>query len=110
MKQYEVLKSHIRSGLTESIGLAPVVTHQSRHHFTGHGILDVIAVSFLSAYAALWLSLLCDKLTILYNKIYESIQTADTSEDPQAVAEKPAPAGDEGCQKGDSEVPKMQQQ
>lgn len=77
---------------------------------TGHGIVDVLAVSFLSAYAALWLSLLCDKLTILYNKIYESIQTADASENPQSVAEKPATAGDEGYQEGDSEVSKMQQQ
>lgn len=40
---------------------------------TRHGFVETVAVSFLSAYAALWLTLLCDELTLLYNKLYESI-------------------------------------
>ena len=33
-----------------------------------HGWLEVVAVSFLSSYAALWLTLLCDALTTIYNR------------------------------------------
>lgn len=68
----------------------------------GHGLLETIAVSFLSSYAALWLSLLCDELTTIYNKIYETIneQTDGDSEDSEA-------AGAEGTSAQDSEMPQM---
>ena len=59
---------------------------------TGHGAIEVVSVSFLSAYAALWLTLLCDALTNIYNTIYETItktegDTTDTDEaSPQDAA------------------------
>ena len=53
-------------------------------------------------YAALWLSLLCDGLTILYNKVYEYYKTTeDASEGPSAARHQDAAA--QG-----SEVPEMQ--
>ena len=68
----------------------------------GHGLVETVAVSFLSAYAALWLSLLCDGLTILYNKVYEYYKTTeDASESPSAARHQDAAA--QG-----SEVPEMQ--
>lgn len=38
----------------------------------GHGLLESVAASFVSAYAAVWLSLAYDGLAVLYNRIYES--------------------------------------
>lgn len=74
--------------------------------FTGHGMVETVAVSFLFAYAALWLSLLCDELTLLYNKIYENI--AKQTEGDTAGA---APAGHQEDSATDpAEVPKMQQE
>ena len=50
---------------------------------TGHGCIETVAVSFVSAYSALWLSLLCDKITIIYNRLYENINK-QTEGDSQA--------------------------
>lgn len=57
---------------------------------TGHGCVETAAAAFLSSYAALWLSLLCDKLTLLYNKLYETInqQTEGVAQDPGAARDK----------------------
>ena len=48
----------------------------------GHGLLESVAASFLSAYAAVWLALVYDALAALYNSIYETIQEPDTPEGP----------------------------
>ena len=62
---------------------------------TGHGFVGTLAVSFLSAYAALWLSLLCDKLTILYNRLYDTITTTEGSAaDSEATDAEDAAADD----------------
>lgn len=45
----------------------------------GYGISEVISISFISAYIALWLSLAYDYLATLYNKLYEHFsKTKDT--------------------------------
>ena len=69
---------------------------------TGHGLVGTVAVSFLCSYAALWLTLLCDALTLLYNRLYETInqQTEGDTEDTAAASDKDAAA--EGA-----EVPEM---
>ena len=48
-----------------------------------HGsVSEVIGVSFLCSYLALWLALAYDALALTYNKLYEYITKADgTSED-----------------------------
>ena len=67
--------------------LACLVVHR-------HGLLESVAASFLSAYAALWLALLYDALAALYNRLYETLpQTPDTPEGPGAQDQ--APASDE---------------
>ena len=40
---------------------------------TGQGVIRSIAVSFITAYIALWAALALDILTLLYNWIYEKI-------------------------------------
>ena len=50
------------------------------HLFHGHGVLEVTFVSFLSSYAALWLSLLYDAIALGYNYVYEKIQLAAKDE------------------------------
>lgn len=52
----------------------------------GEPVLLSVAVSFLAAYAALWLELLCGYIDTLYNKIYEGIYTkeADDTEDTES--------------------------
>ena len=72
-------------------------------------VVECVAVAFLCSYAALWLTLLGDVLTTLYNKIYESIQNTDASEDSPANLEDPAPTADEGCTEKGPEVSQMQQ-
>ena len=68
---------------------------------TGHGLVETVAVSFLSAYASLWLSRLCDELTILYNRLYENITTTEgASADTEAT-------DDEAAAAEDAEVPEM---
>lgn len=44
------------------------------------GIVVSVATSFISSYCSLWLSLLYDAVALLYNYIYEQIQTQDTSD------------------------------
>ena len=44
----------------------------------GYGIIEPVTVSFISAYLALWLSLLYDYLANLYNRLYE--RTAETKD------------------------------
>ena len=52
---------------------------------TKQGLLVSVAASFISAYAALWLSLLYDALALLYNNAYEYITKTDgTAEDAEA--------------------------
>lgn len=71
----------------------------------GTGLVPSVAASFLLSYAALWVALILDGLTVLYNALYDAITetTEDTSQD--------APAGD-GPQDADpappsDEVPQM---
>lgn len=45
-----------------------------------YGIMESIAVSFISAYLALWLSLLYDYLANLYNKLYEHVSETQGTE------------------------------
>lgn len=53
----------------------------------GNGIILSVATSFISAYSALWLSLLYDILAKIYNVCYEAItETDDTPTDAQAGA------------------------
>ena len=40
--------------------------------------INAVAISFLCAYAALWLELLCGVIDRIYRKIYESIYTTET--------------------------------
>ncbi len=47
---------------------------------TGHGLLVSVAASFVTAYCAIWLSLVYDALAVLYNYTYEQItKTQDTA-------------------------------
>lgn len=77
--------------------------------FGGYPALKCVAVSFLCSFAALWLSLLCDELTMLYNRLYDSIQETDASED-SAPVEVAQPASLEGKAGGGPEVSQMQKQ
>lgn len=52
--------------------------------FSGEGVIASVAVSFVCAYAAVWLELLCGFIDTLYNKFYEGIYTEET--DDQAGA------------------------
>ena len=58
-------------------------------------IITSVAVSFLCSYAALWLSLLYDYLSTIYNEFYERITNqADTkSTDPETIADESPEAG-----------------
>lgn len=71
---------------------------------TRHGFVETVAVSFLSAYAALWLSLLCDALTNLYNRIYETI-----TKPTEGASENSAAANGQDVAATDPEMPEMQQ-
>lgn len=69
---------------------------------TKHGFLVSVAASFLSAYVALWLSLLYDALALLYNTAYEHITKTDGApEDADADEDDYAPAS------ATDEVPEM---
>ena len=69
---------------------------------TRNGVVLSVAASFISAYAAMWLSLLYAALALLYNRAYESITETDGApEDAEAGVDEPAPAS------ADDEVPKM---
>ncbi len=60
---------------------------------TRKGFVVSIAASFISAYVALWLSLLYDALALLYNYAYEYITEPDgTSSDAEADKDESAPA------------------
>lgn len=45
-----------------------------------NGAIVSVAASFICAYCALWLALLYDIIATKYNKIYDKISPADTSE------------------------------
>jgi hypothetical protein len=57
--------------------------------FKGYGILPSVATSFISAYSALWLSLLYDAIAVIYNRAYEKVSTGEDTEDtePDEVSE-----------------------
>ena len=55
----------------------------SCHLLLHRPVIDSVAVSFLSSYAALWLCLLYDALAVAYNRGYEKI-TQETSDAPEA--------------------------
>lgn len=44
----------------------------------GQELVVSVAVSFLSAYSAVWLELLCGTIDYLYNKLYENIYSEKT--------------------------------
>ena len=46
------------------------------HLLSSRPVLDSIFASFLSSYAALWLSMLYDAIALGYNYVYEKIQSA----------------------------------
>ena len=50
--------------------------------FQGYGLTESVAASFISAYIALWLSLLYDCMAMLYNKCYGRLsKPKDTESD-----------------------------
>jgi hypothetical protein len=49
--------------------------------FVGRAVIASVAVSFLCAYASLWVELLCGYIDTLYNKCYEDIYTENTEAD-----------------------------
>lgn len=57
---------------------------------TGHGIIVSVSASFISAYAALWLSLLYDALAVLYNLCYEQISETPGAADAEAGEGQPS--------------------
>lgn len=52
--------------------------------FSGCGLIASVAMSFMSAYAAVWLVLLYGYVDTLYNKLYEDIYTKDAGDDAGA--------------------------
>lgn len=52
--------------------------------YIGRPLIASVAVSFLCAYAAVWLELLCGYIDTLYNRCYENIYTEKTSGDGSA--------------------------
>lgn len=52
--------------------------------YIGRPLIASVAVSFLCAYAAVWLELLCGYIDTLYNRYYEDIYTENTSGDGSA--------------------------
>ena len=51
----------------------------------GAGFVRSVAASFLFAYAALWVALALDGLSVLYNKCYETI--SETTDTPQETGD-----------------------
>lgn len=53
--------------------------------FVLHGLrpLECVAVSFISAYAALWLSLIYDAVAVAYNYLYAKVSETDAAEDTE---------------------------
>ena len=51
---------------------------------TGQGLIASVAVSFLCAYAAVWLELLCGYIDTKYNKIYENIYAEENEAESSA--------------------------
>lgn len=49
--------------------------------YIGRPLIASVAVSFLCAYAAVWLELLCGYIDTLYNRCYEDIYTENTEAD-----------------------------
>lgn len=49
--------------------------------FAGRALIASVAVSFLCAYSATWLELLCGYIDTLYNKCYEDLYTKKTTDD-----------------------------
>lgn len=56
------------------------------HLLSHRNALNSLAVSFLSSYAALWLMLALDALSVIYNSLYEKIRNkAESSTDTDAL-------------------------
>ena len=53
---------------------------------TGTRPVEAVAVSFISAYAALWAALLLDSITIIYNWFYEKITEPQDTDKENGVA------------------------
>lgn len=49
--------------------------------FVGRAVIASVAVSFLCAYAALWIELLCGYIDTKYNRCYENLYTENTEAD-----------------------------
>lgn len=86
--------------LTWWICLAYLVAHD-------YGIIISVAASFILAYAAMWLALALDTLSVVYNKAYEKI-TQNPGAEEGADTEDTAGSDPDGLQ-ADSfdEVPQM---
>lgn len=67
----------------------------------GYAPVPSVFVSFLFSYAALWLTLILDALTLLYNKVYEIITETDGASEDAATDN-----GETGGET-DDEVPQM---
>ena len=53
---------------------------------TGTRPVEAVAVSFISAYVALWAALLLDSITIIYNWFYEKITEPQDTDKENGVA------------------------
>ena len=63
--------------------------------FSGEGVIQSIAVSFIISYISLWAALLLDALTILYNMLYEKItRNQRTADEERPEADKEGTASD----------------
>lgn len=69
------------------------VCHDTAKCFTAHGIVTVLAISFLASYAAIWLELTEGLIDTLYLKLYGKITQPDTDNTAASDAEDGDTAG-----------------
>ena len=73
-----------------------------------HPVLPSVAVSFLAAYAAMWMTLALDAATVKYNALYEKITQIPGTREGSGPG-SPTATGEDGLQaSADDEVPQMQ--
>ena len=69
------------------------------------GVVSAVAASFILSYAALWVALILDGLTVLYNSLYNAI-TETTEDTPEDAAPGDGPQ-DHEAPAADNEVSTM---